>query len=340
MDAPETLEGHPQPKVSKMNNYSIGVAAENKALNTFDLEVTPIEHTPMVDGEMSTNAQTYSTSGMDQSGTQYQISAPTAGSVKATWLPVGQPNRMTAPDVRRGEQVMLYQFADSDKYYWNTMRNDLAFRRLETVVFAISGTPAEGAAADQSASYFIEMSSHKKKITLSTSKANGEPYAYSFIFDTGLGKITLMDDIGNTMFLDSTENQWHIENADGSFFDMTKKAISGSAADSIDWKTKAFSIESETYELDSSASITEKTQTRAMTAQTNEITAESTHNGNLAMNGDITTAPGSTGEGDISMSGNFKLKGSAELQGSLDVQGNMTAVTIEGSESITAPNIH
>lgn len=325
-----SLSGHPSPDSapSKLQVFTIGTAAENLALNSVTLEITPDEHMPMVDGELSTNANQTQATGQDLSGAQYQTSATSSGTIMATWLPLGQANRMTAPNVRRGEQVVVYRFGDNDKYYWNTMRNDLTFRRLETVVYAISATAVEGAACDQTNTYFVEFSSHKKSITLSTStsKVNGEVTCYTVTIDPGQGKLTIADDLDNTMFLDSTQNQWHIQNGDGSFFDMTKKAISMSAEDSVDIKTKAYSLEA-------SDSITEKTNNRTMTATQNTITAETTHNGNLAMNGNIVTAPGASGEGDIHMAGNF------QLDGNQNIKGNLTAVTIEATTSITAPNL-
>lgn len=325
--ASATPGGHASPEstASKLQVYTIGHAAENLALNSFDLEITPDEHMPMVDGEVSTNASQVQTTGTDLSGASYQVSAASSGTIKATWLPLGQPNRMTAPNVRRGEQVVVYRFGDNDKYYWNTMRNDLAFRRLETVVFAISATSVEGATADHSATYYVEFSAHKKSITLSTSKAQGEPFAYMVTIDTGNGKLTISDDVDNTMFLDSTQNQWHIQNGDGSFFDMTHKAISSYAADSIDFKTKAFSIESTTATLQ---------------AQTNTITATTTHNGNFTengmyeLNGDMTTAEGTEGgNGSIKMAGDMTLEGNQTVQGNLSVKG-----VISSPNQVQAPD--
>jgi hypothetical protein len=332
----KALQGHssPESSASKLQVYTYGTAAENLALNSFELEITPLEHTPMVDGELTTNAQSATVQGMDLSGAQYQSQMTSSGTIRATWLPLGQPNRMTPPNVRRGEEVVVYRFGDADKYYWNTARNDLTFRRLETVVWAISAVQTEGTKCDQTNTYFVEFSSHKKTITLSTStsKANGEVTAYIITLDPGKGKLSIADDLDNEMFLDSTQNQWHIQNGDGSFFDMTKKIMSGMAADSISWQTKAWSV-------NASDSISEQTNARTLKATTETITAETTHNGdtiqngNLALNGDLTTAPGNDGTGKI------EIAGQATLKGSLDVEGPVEAVTINATESITAPNL-
>ncbi|BDD79584.1 hypothetical protein [Burkholderia phage FLC9] len=332
----KALQGHSSPEaaMSKLQVYTYGTAAENLALNSFELEITPLEHTPMVDGETTTNAQTDTAQGTDLSGAQYQTQMTSSGTIRATWLPLGQPNRMTPPNVRRGEEVVVYRFGDVDKFYWNTARNDLKFRRLETVVWAISGEVIEDKACDMTNTYFIEFSSHKKTITLSTStgKANGEKVSYQVLIDPGNGIFSVKDDLDNSLLLDSTQNQWRIQNGDGSFLDLTKKAMTGYAADSIDWKTKAWSIEA-------TESISEQTTSRTMKATTETVTATTTHNGdtihegNIGLNGDLTTAPGNDGTGKIS------IKGEAELLGDLDIKGNVTAVTIEATESITAPNL-
>lgn len=331
----DAIQGHTSPEASfsKLQVYTYGTAAENLALDTFELEISPLEHMPMTDGEQTTNAQQSTSTGTDLSGVQYQTNMTSSGTIKATWLPLGQPNRMTPPNVRRGEEVVVYRFGDVDKFYWVTARSDLMFRRLETVVFAISAVKTEGVKCDKTNTYFLEFSSHKKSITLSTSKANGEPYAYLFTFDLANGKVTLTDDIDNTMFLDSQNHQWHVQNADGSFFDMTKKAIAMSADDSVSIKTKD-------YSLDASNSITEKTTNRTLTASQNEITATSTHNGNitengmLELNGDMTTAAGSEGgSGSIRMAGNMTLEGSQTIQGNLAVEG-----VISSPNQVQAPD--
>ena len=336
------VAGHesPQATVSKFHVYSYGLAAENKALNSFELEVTPIEDLPMVDGELSTNANQAQTQGTDLTGQQYQTQMTSSGTVKATWLPVGQANRLTAPDVRRGEEVILYRFGDTDKYYWNTTRNDLRFRKLETVVFGISATQDEKATPGLDNSYYIEFSSHKKSITLITTKANGEPFAYSFQFDTGNGKVELKDDIGNTIFVDSQQHQIHMENADGSFFDITKFAMAGFARDTIDFKTKAYSVEAsdsislqtKAYTLDASSTITEETQARSMTAETDTVTAETTHNGNIGLSGDLATTAGHGGSGNVKMGGDMQIDGTITAE-HLDVQ------SITSTGDITAPNL-
>ena len=125
-----------EPRVSKLRFYSIGVVASNKALSSNVIEVTPIEELPMLDGEIDSNTTNETAKGVDASGKNYQSSVTMGNSIQAEWLRLGSANRMTSPDVRRGESVIIYQFGDADKYYWNTLKNDSQLRKLETVVYA------------------------------------------------------------------------------------------------------------------------------------------------------------------------------------------------------------
>ena len=104
------------------------------------------------------------------------------------------------------------------------LRDDL--RRLETVIWAFNGTPNEGdKGISYETSYFFEVSTHKKLITMSTSQANGEPFRYTFQFNTGEGNVLLTDDVGNHVLLDSTNTNIHLENIEGTMVELNKQDI-------------------------------------------------------------------------------------------------------------------
>lgn len=292
-------------RLSQFHPYSYGIVAANKPLNTWKVEVTPVEDLPMLDGQITDNLTQFHASGMDASGSAYQSQTAQANTVTATWMPIGNANRQTAPDVRRGEQVMLYRFGDdTSKYFWVTMRNDLSVRKLETVIWGFSGTQTEGAEANDDSTYVIGVSTHQKKIWVHTPQANGEPYGYDITLDTDAGTFTLVDTANNTVYINSDDHQIHLENADGSFIDLTKMAITGYAADSIDFKTKAYSVESETYSVNASQSISHQTETSSLKSSENTMTTETLHNGN------INTGEGTSGTpGNMTSSGDFSTKG-------------------------------
>jgi hypothetical protein len=211
--------------MSKLQPVSIGIVAVNKPLETDLIEVTPIESMPMLDGELTDTQANYKAQGKDADDKAYETEIKATATVKAKWLKLGSMNRKTSPDVRRGERVYLYRFADSDEYWWMTLHDDLHLRKLETVIYAFSGTKVEGAEVNADNYYFMEISTHAKVVHFHTSKADGEPFVYDIQINTKDGIITITDDIGNTYFMNSKERQQKMVNPDGSFIEINKADI-------------------------------------------------------------------------------------------------------------------
>lgn len=302
-------------KMSKLQVYSLGVVASNKPLNKNTIEVTPIEDVPLASGEITSAVTAVDGQVASESGAKENLAIANTSSIKAEWLPVGQANRLTAPDVRRGEQVYIYRFGDTDKYYWNTVRNDLNFRKLETVIFGFSATTKEGVAVNESNTYLFEVSTHKKLIRLHTSQDNGEPFGYDIHINTGDGSITIEDTAGNKFTFDSDAQTCRFENASGSFFDLTKNVFTLVATEAIGMKTTDYSLE----------------------ATNATIKAETKHVGNIALAGDLSSSAGPSGSGKATV---VSMEIQENLQaGSVDVDGTMHAGKVISDASIQAPNV-
>lgn len=282
-------------KLSQLKPASYGIVASNKALNSFEIEVTPVEDLPMIDGEISENVSVDEVNGTDSAGTAYQEATTQSNTVTATWLPISEPNRQTPPDVRRGEQVMLYQFGDADKYYWVTTRSDLSLRRLETVIYAFNAFTADGTDVNDESCYVFGISSHQKKIWLTTSKKNGEPFAYAIELDLDYGKFTITDDAENSFTLDSVERHLRMQNGDGSFLELNKKIWNATAPDEINFNTKQYNLNAQ--------SITETAPQRVHKGVSNRVEA------NQTVAGDWNTEAGEHGVGDATSAGNFHTVG-------------------------------
>lgn len=76
------------------------------------IEIYPPEVNPFVDGVVLPNPTDHLIEGVDAEGKVYSVKVSTANTFKAEWLPFGSDNRHSAPDVMRGEQVVLWQFGD------------------------------------------------------------------------------------------------------------------------------------------------------------------------------------------------------------------------------------
>jgi hypothetical protein len=231
---------------SELKVYSIGIAAENLKLLSADgkspnriLEVTPIEDSPMLDGEINSDLVDDKVKYQDANGGAFEVKVTTANSVKAVWLPLGSANRFTAPNVRRGERVMLYRYADEDKFYWTTLFDDLKLRKLETVIYAFSGTQDESNQTITPESYyFLEVSTHKGLVHFHTSKKNGEFCSYDLQINPKEGMIRIQDDVGNIFMFDSKEKQISMKNADDCYFEINKKNMTLSVPETYTLKAK------------------------------------------------------------------------------------------------------
>ena len=110
-------------------------------------------------------------------------------------------------------------------------------------MYAFSGTKDENIVElNPDNSYVLEISTHEGRVRLTTSKANGEPFAYSLELDTKNGRLEFKDDVGNEILLNSEDKRVKLVNGAGSLVDVVDKAISLLASDSISVKTKQFTV--------------------------------------------------------------------------------------------------
>lgn len=304
-------------KISQLKIYSIGTVAANKPRNTTKIEVTPLEAVSQTNGELTDNMDTVTLKGKTDIGASFETQINTSASITAEWLPLGTPNRTTAPDVRRGEQVLIFEFADTNEYWWTTLKNTDKLRKLETVILAFSATTDEEAKATAENTYFIEISTHDKRIHLHTSKANGEPYSYDVLLDTAQGEFQLTDDIKNTIFLSSREKQLVLLNADGSFLDINKKIININAVDTInlnagkgiymsapnviEFETKHFNVLSPKSDFSGMVNISKNTFIAGGLGVGSQPGSNGTASiaNNLVLTGHLSSTKGSTWEGTV-----------------------------------------
>lgn len=312
------------PRVSQLHIYSYGIVGAVKELSSMTVEVMPVEDNVLADGVLSDNISNYMASGKDASGNSYQSTTPTTLTVQATWMPMGS-NRMTAPDVRPGERVMLYRFGDTDKYYWVTIGSDMNLRKLETAVYAWNGSPGEGSGTTGDTSYFFEVSTHQKLVHFHTSKGNGEVCGFDVQINPGTGKVQVQDDLGNFFLLDAVNQILQLSNAAGTSMQIAKQNLTMVVPDT--WNVQA------------------KTANFKFNSWTITSTAGSKHLGDFSefgafgLNGDMTTAAndsgaGSTGTGEMTIAANMNLKGDATITGTT------TTKQLTSQENIIAPNVN
>lgn len=303
--------------LSKLQFYSLGLVAANKSLKTDKIEVTPVEDFSMVNGEITDNKFKYVTKTKDADGAASNVQIDTTITVQAMWLPIGQSNRKTSPDVRRGEQVILYKFADADKYYWTSLFNDARIRRLETVIYAFSNNSKEDIVDDQNSTYYLEVSTHQKTVTFHTSKNDGEPFAYDVQVNAKEGKIIITDDVGNFFVMDSANKRLSLKNSNDSLIDIDRTNILIKAMDSVTIVTNNYNVVA-----GAEASIT---------SPITKVVGKAEVSDTLKAAGRVTMSSGfgATNGG----------SGASTLSGNLAVTQNISGGTGTFTGNITAPNI-
>lgn len=307
-------------EASRYRLYSIGRAVENKRLTddqgkpSDKLMVIPLEQRTMADGELKSNPLSPEATGVDGQGNSYTTTVTMDGAVEATWYPQAS-NRQTPPDIRRGERVILWQYGDTNSFYWTETGWDDHLRKLETVRYTWSGTADEAVDGTQPGNcYFLEVSTHEKAITLGTSKANGEQFAYVVQINAKTGALVFADDAGNNIHIDSVESLVQMTNAMGTTWNLSKYTIYGHADDSIT--------------LDAGNQILMKTRT--MVAQCTDYKVKSNTN--------LFDTPNTTFTGNVSMNGSMTAAKACTFSGPVTFKEAVTANGITSSAPIRGPS--
>lgn len=252
--------------LSKFHFHSIGTVAANKKLTQKTIEVVLDEQFSYIDGEVTDNKKQVEQSSEDFNGEQWKVKVDSTPSVMAHWLPLGCASRQTAPDVRRGETVMIYKYADTDEYWWMEMMQYKHIRRLETIVWSISDNAKEDVEDDPDSTYWVEWSTHRQVMRIHTSKSNGEPFVYDIEINAKEGRIVIKDDDDNYIFLDSTERRIKAHNKDNSFIDLDKRKIWINSQDEIKLTTDRYILNAKSSIDTTTKTYTERNQTYTMNA--------------------------------------------------------------------------
>jgi hypothetical protein len=237
MEIPFQPEG-----LSKLHFYSTGIVAKNKDLESDLIEVTAIEDNSYLDGELTDQIEKVEGEGTDKDGKTFNTTVETTNTIKAKWLSFTDTNRMTSPDVRRGEKVVIWRFGDTDQFWWCTEQQDRKLRRLETVIWGFSNCSKENEESNHSNMYWVEISTHRKVIRFHTSKNDGEPFAWDIQLDTKKGVFSIDDNDGGYFFYDAKNRHFRFENKDKSYLEIDKKNATWSIPEKIKVLCKDFEM--------------------------------------------------------------------------------------------------
>ena len=219
-------------ELSHFHFHSWGLVAENAKIGQQVVQVVPVEyrfgHKEVVIDNPQVDEVTYpSEDGMET------VKVFHNGAVPCQWVDFNG-NRVTPPNVRRNDEVIILRMGNTDQYYWMDL-NIANVKRLETAVWAWSGDPNNPIKDDLSNAYRLELSTHGGLVTFTTSQANGEPFGYTYQYNTKEGKVVLEDTAGNRIYMNSARTDIGLINADKTSLRLNRKNIEAYAPDSMQW---------------------------------------------------------------------------------------------------------
>lgn len=250
---------------SKWHFHSYARVAENSEFGNKVISVLPLEMFPFYDGMLEEKKSTEEHKGVDAAGKPYVVKVKTKNTISATWWNFSGTHRDTAPNVRRGERVAIFRYADEDRYRWFSVGEDDGLRRLEDVLWLFSDTLNEKVTKlTEANSYGVRMSTKNNVVYIKTVKENGEPYAYEISIETKSGSVNIKDDDGNEFHLVSAKKQLIMQNKDKSKVEIIGPVMNLEAPSEINLKTKTWNIETTTTNI----------KTTTVNEQTSKYTAK------------------------------------------------------------------
>ena len=214
------------------NKFSLyfGIAVEDKLPNAETLHICILELNPFVEGEIKQETETVQV-GDDTSG--IRENATLSNSIEADYFSI-LTNRRYAPDVKKGEQVFVFRYADSRKYYWFPIGRDDYLRRTERYTIGVSNNQTTPNGLSDNNSYTLELDTkYNKHIFIKTSKTDGEKFQYLIKIDAKQNTVHICDDNDNQILLDSNVPRIFLSNSEGAFIDIVKKNVMIAALEDV-----------------------------------------------------------------------------------------------------------
>ena len=189
-----------------MNNddkkfFGLCIVVEDKVEDKFEIKVLPVSYVPDMKSEINKN-----TNGMlnlvDSSNFHSAIASTSSDHIEATWLPNGEQNRISAPDVCKGDIVEVYKVHGVDEYYWQVFAHNQGLRKKEKVLIWFSNKSTIGPNREAD-SYYLLVDTINKIVHFHTSDNDGEACTYDIVLNTLVGKFMLKDNLNNDILLDS-----------------------------------------------------------------------------------------------------------------------------------------
>lgn len=344
---------------TKFRLYSIGIVAIKKDPASTTIEATPIEHLSLVDGVLGANRDNVAGKHL-QEGVEKTTEIKKEDTLTAEWIPFGQSNRTTPPDVREGETILLFTYGDTGEYWWTTIYNEPSIRRKEKVVYVYGNrTDDDIEDINPKNSHWFMVDAYEKKIQLHTSDNDREKSRYDVVFDLAEGVVTLKDVQENTIELDSVNGvltatineKVHVItpevvidcknttiNASNNVVLNAENDIEANAGNNIT-ATAGSDISASaggnvSVNAGGNVTVTASGSLEATASSATVSAPNITLNGNVTVNGSLTVSGGFASGGSSAPSSGASMQGPVQVTGNISSDGNITT-----SGNITGNNV-
>lgn len=189
------------------------------------LKILCPELSPFTNGSLKHKEEEIIFKAEDVWGTKQHSKSTIKNTIEAVYL--GGENCLSIPDVVVGEQLIVHQYGEDDIYYWSIERRDENLRLREHYRITCTDSPTRIKVLDDDNTYFFEINSKigHKGITLSTTQSDGEAFRYQIKINCDKSHITMHDNVGNLILLDSVNTRILLENKDKTKVDLDKRNL-------------------------------------------------------------------------------------------------------------------
>ena len=139
--------------------FGLCIVVEDKVEDKYEIKVLPVSYVPDMKSEINKN-----TNGMlnlvDSNNFHTAITSTSSDHIEATWLPNGEQNRISAPDVCKGDIVEVYKVHGVDEYYWQVFAHNQGLRKKEKVLIWFSNKSTIGPNREADSYYLLVYYQH------------------------------------------------------------------------------------------------------------------------------------------------------------------------------------
>lgn len=202
---------------SKLKLFSMGIAAQDKEMDKFELEVYPMEIYPNVEGSL-TETESINVDNIDVNEENTNVIINKSYTITAKWFKRGDSNRATPPDVTKGMEVVLYNYAGTDEYFWELSRREEDLFKRERVIYYYSNKEKASEEDLLNKGYSLTIDTYNKFVRFHTTNNDEEKAAYDIQLDTGEGQFLIQDSNENKILLDSDKKDFGIKIGNDTMF--------------------------------------------------------------------------------------------------------------------------